>query len=66
MIKLKAEEIQSPWLTSGIKKSSKRKQSLFEKFLGTRSNKSELKYKNYKTLFEAIQKYSKNLLIQYD
>lgn len=66
MIKLKAQEIQSPWLTSGIKKSSKRKQSLFEKFLGTRSNKSELKYKNYKTLFEAIQKYSKNLLIQYD
>ena len=66
MIKLKAQEIQSPWLTSGIKKSSKRKQSLFEKFLGTRSNKSEVKYKNYKTLFEAIQKYSKNLLIQYD
>ena len=66
MIKLKAQEIQSPWLTSGIKESSKRKQSLFEKFLGTRSNKSELKYKNYKTLFEAIQKYSKNLLIQYD
>ena len=66
MIKLKAQDIQSPWLTSGIKKSSKRKQRLFEKFLGTRSNKSELKYKKYKTLFEAIQKYSKNLLIQYD
>ena len=43
MIKLKAQDIQSPWLTSGIKKSSKRKQRLFEKFLGTRSNKSELK-----------------------
>ena len=66
MIKLKAQDIQSPWLTSGIKKSSKRKQRLFEKFLGTRSNKSELKYKKYKTLFEAILKYSKNLLIQYD
>ena len=60
-IKLKVKEIQSPWITSGIKKSSKRKQRLYEKFLKTRNQKSELEYKYYENLFETIKKRSKKL-----
>ena len=48
-------------MTSGIKKSSKRKQRLYDKFLKARSQKSELEYKNYKNLFETIKKLSKKL-----
>ena len=44
-IKLKVKDIQIPWITSGIKKSSKRKQRLFNKFSKTRSQESELEYK---------------------
>ena len=47
-IKLKVKDIQSPWITNEIKKSSKRKQRLYEKFLKTRSHKSELEYKTIK------------------
>ena len=36
MIKLKTKDMQSPWITTGIKKSSKHKQRLFEKFLKTK------------------------------
>ena len=32
-IKLKSKDIQSLWITAGIRKSSKRKQRLYEKFL---------------------------------
>ena len=55
-IKLKVKDIQGPWITIGIKKSSKRKQRLYEKFLKNRSQKTELEYKNYKSLFETIKK----------
>ena len=60
-IKLKFKDIQCPWTTSGIKKSSRRKQRLYNKFLKTRSQKSELEYKSYKNLFEPIKKRSKKL-----
>ena len=36
-IELKIKDIKNPWITSGIKKSSKRKQCLHEKFFKTRS-----------------------------
>ena len=35
--KVKSKNIQSPWIIAGIKKSSKRKQRLYEKFLKCRS-----------------------------
>ena len=57
----KIKDIQSPWIKSGIKKSSKHKQRPYDKFLKTRSQKSELEYKNYKNLFETIKKRSKKL-----
>ena len=58
-IKIKAKDLQSPWITNGIKKSFKCKQRLYNKFLKNRSEKIESKYKNYKNLFEAIKKRSK-------
>ena len=63
-IKLKAKGIQSPWITSGIKETSKREQRMHEKFLKTRNQKMELEYKNYKNLFETIKKRSKELHYQ--
>ena len=47
-IKLKVKDIQSPWIKSRIKKTSKSKQHLYDKLLQTRSQKSELKYKTIK------------------
>ena len=41
-IKLKAKDLKSPWITRGIKKSSKRKQRLHEKFFKKRTEKNEL------------------------
>ena len=58
-IKLKAKDLKSPWITSGIKKSSKRKQRLYEKLFKKRTEKNELEYKNYKKLLESVKKRSK-------
>ena len=55
-IKIKIKDIESPWITSGIKKSSKRKKRLYDKFLKNRNEKNEEIYTNYKTLFETIKK----------
>ena len=61
IIKVKNKDLNSPWITKGIKKSSKRKQRLYEKFLKNRTEKPELAYKTYKRLFESIKKHSKKL-----
>ena len=58
-IKLKTKDLKSPWITAGIKKSSKRKQRLHTKFLKNRNQKNETEYKNYKKLFESIKRRSK-------
>ena len=60
-IKLKIKDIHSLWVTSGIKKSSKCKQRLYEKILKTGSQKRELEYKIYENLLETIKKRSKKL-----
>ena len=52
-IKLKPQKYNIPWITKGIKKSSKRKQKLYEKFLKNRNGKNEKLYKSYKSLFES-------------
>ena len=59
-IKVKAKDLESPWITNGIKKSSKKKQRLYQKFLKTRTEKNESEYKNYKKLFKSVNKRSKN------
>ena len=58
-IKIHKKDLQSPCITRGIKKSSKRKQKLYVKFLKNRNSKNELKYKNYKKLFKSIKKRAK-------
>ena len=63
-IKTKAKTIQNPWITKGIRKSSKKNQKLYEQFLKKRTPQNEHKYKNYKNLFETISKSKENILLQ--
>ena len=60
-IKLKPQKYNNPWITKGIKKSSKRKQKLSEKFLKNRNEKNEKLYKSYKSLFESVKRKSKRI-----
>ena len=59
-IKLKPQKHFRPWITLGMRKSSKRKQRLYEKFLKTRTTKSEAEYKKHKNMFETIKQKSKS------
>ena len=38
-IKRKAKDLQNPWITNGVKKSSKHKQRLYDNFLKNRNEK---------------------------
>ena len=58
-VRLKTKHIQSPWITKGIAKSSKRKQKLYEKFLKHRTREAELACNSYKNLFESLKKKAK-------
>ena len=53
---IKRKYLNTPWITKGISKSSKRKQCLYEKYLKIRSKENEKTYKTYKNLFERIKK----------
>ena len=64
-IKIKAKA-ETPWLTSGIKKSSKHKLNLYEKFLKIGNQKSELKYKTYKNLFGTKKTFKEATLFKID
>ena len=56
---LKDKYIKSPWISKGLKKSSKTKQRLYIKFLKTKTLEDESKYKNYKSLIEKLRKKAK-------
>ena len=56
---VKSKYLNTPWITKGIRKSSKRKQRLYEKYLKIRSKENEKTYKTYKNLFERIKKNAK-------
>ena len=58
-IKIKRKSFNSPWMTKGLVKSSKKKQRLYEKLLKNRNTEKELNYKQYQTLFESLKKKSK-------
>ena len=58
-IKLKPQKHFRPWITLGIRKSSKRKQRLYEIFLKTITAKIEAEYKTYKNMFETAKRKSK-------
>ena len=50
---LKSKDFMSPWMTKGMKKSSKQKQKLYIKYLKNKSRVSEENYKNYKNLLKS-------------
>ena len=60
-IKVTKKDLKNPWITTGIKKSSKCKQRLYEKFLKNRNSLNESEYKNYKKLFESVKQRAKKL-----
>ena len=47
--KLKTKDLKSPWISAGIKKSSKRKQRLYTKFLKNRNQKTRQNIRTIKT-----------------
>ena len=46
-IKLKLKDLKSPWITPGIKLTSKRKQRFYNTLLKNKTPKNERKYKDY-------------------
>ena len=58
-IKVKRKSFNSPWMTKGLVKSSKKEQRLYEKLSKNRNPEKELNSKQYKTLFESLKKKSK-------
>ena len=56
---LKDKDIKSSWISKGLKKSSKKKQRLYIKFLKTKTPEDEFNYKTYKSLFEKLRKKAK-------
>ena len=59
--KVKPKELENPWMTCGLKKSSKRKQNLYNKFLKSRTVADNNIYKNYKNLFQKTLKKAKTI-----
>ena len=58
-ITIKRKQLISPWITKGLRKSSKQKQKLYIKCLRHPSYKNEVAYKTYKNLFETTKNRSK-------
>ncbi|XP_065675798.1 uncharacterized protein LOC136092005 [Hydra vulgaris] len=52
---IKEKHLKCPWITKGIKKSSKKKQKLYIKYLKNRNEANLNVYKQYKNLFEKIK-----------
>ena len=49
-------------MAKGLQKSSKKKQKLYDKFLKSKTNENEKKYKTYKSLFEILKEKSKKII----
>ena len=58
-MKIKTKDLESPWITKGIKKSSQKKQPLYSKLKKKRNEKTKKEYQDYKKLFESIKERSK-------
>ena len=63
-VEIKQKNLTSPWITPGLKKSSKRKQRLYDKYLKRRNDKNEKAYKMYKSFCEKLKLQSKKLYFQ--
>ena len=67
---VKLKDLQTPWMSKVMRKSSKQKQKLYIKFLKSKNPEDEFIYKNYKNPFEKLgekskQNYHSNLLEKY-
>ena len=61
---MKAENLNSPWITKGIKKSSRKKQHIYKNFLKNKTTKRLKTYiNNIKLYFKKIFIRSKNLFL---
>ena len=60
-MKIKIKPLLNPWMSKGPQKSSKKKQKLYDKFLKNRTDQNEIRYKDYKSLFEILKEKSKKL-----
>ena len=63
-MEIKQKNMSSPCISKGLRKSSKRKQHLYEKCFKKRSDKNYETYKIYKNLFGKLKKQSKKLYFQ--
>ena len=64
-IKLKTKDLKSPWTTAGIKKSSKRKQRLYTKFLKkTETKKTRQTIKTIKSFLNPPEDVQRNCIFQ--
>ena len=61
---IKVKNLEAPWISKGLKKSSKQKQKLYIKFLKNKSIQNERIYKDYKHLFEKLTKKAKQAYYQ--
>lgn len=59
--RVKVKSKGNPWMTNALRKSSKRKQKLYIKFLKNRTAENELSYKSYKNLFVKLVKKAKKM-----
>ena len=55
----KAKDLKSPWITNGIKKSSKHKQRLYNKFLKNKNEKNETEKHIIRIYWKLLKKHSK-------
>ena len=62
MIKLKAKDLNSPWITRSIKKSSKGKHRIYEKLLKYRPRKMSLNIKITKNFWNQLKDFQKTTL----
>ena len=63
-IEVKQKKMWRPWITRGLKKSSKKKQLLYEKLFKYRNDRNEKAHKLYKNLFEKLKLQSRKLYFQ--
>ena len=58
---IRVKDLMHPWMTKGLRKSSKRKQKLWDKFLKKRTSINKKTHDEYKNMFEKLKRKSKIL-----
>ena len=64
MVTVKLKTLKIPWVTNGIKTSSKTKERLYDKFLKLKIYEHEKSYKNYRKLFDSIKERAKSHVLK--